>query len=135
MAKAYRPHTCLLGSLHLFIPSHATLLAQIIKGQHKGLMGQVVEATDSHVKVELHSKLKKVFIARNQVALRQTETVEHQAETLRDWGALEIVTAALRQALLLAHVFSGSWFTMWVLSHVAKVSRPPVGSFAANQVL
>lgn len=39
----------------------------MIKGQHKGLMGQVVEATDTHVKVELHSKLKKVTIARNQV--------------------------------------------------------------------
>lgn len=41
----------------------------MIKGQHKGLMGQVVEATDSHVKVELHSKLKKVFIERNKARL------------------------------------------------------------------
>lgn len=43
------------------------LREQIVKGIHKGLMGQVVEATDTHVKVELHSKLKKVFISRNQV--------------------------------------------------------------------
>ena len=42
--------------------------SQVIRGQHKGLMGQVVEATDSHVKVELHSKLKKVFISRNQAS-------------------------------------------------------------------
>lgn len=40
---------------------------KVIRGQHKGLMGQVVEATDTHVKVELHSKLKKVTISRNQV--------------------------------------------------------------------
>ncbi|CAN0366146.1 unnamed protein product, partial [Laminaria digitata] len=38
----------------------------VIKGQWKGLVGQVVEATDTHVKVELHSKLKKVTISRNQ---------------------------------------------------------------------
>ncbi|CAN0459380.1 unnamed protein product, partial [Discosporangium mesarthrocarpum] len=40
---------------------------KIIRGQHKSLLGVVVEATDSHVKVELHSKLKKVTIPRSQV--------------------------------------------------------------------
>ncbi|CAM9553937.1 unnamed protein product [Sphacelaria rigidula] len=40
---------------------------KVIRGQNKGLMGQVVEATDTHVKVELHSKLKKVTVPRNQV--------------------------------------------------------------------
>ncbi|CAM9770784.1 unnamed protein product, partial [Choristocarpus tenellus] len=40
---------------------------KVVKGQHKSLLGLVVEATDTHVKVELHSKLKKVTIPRNQV--------------------------------------------------------------------
>lgn len=60
---------------------------QVIKGQHKGLMGQVVEATDTHVKVELHSKLKKVTISRNQ-ASRSFKVVRARqiVEALRTCG-------------------------------------------------
>lgn len=48
-------------------PPHLVDHEQIIRGQYKGLVGTVVEATDSHVKVELHTKPKKIFVARHQV--------------------------------------------------------------------
>lgn len=53
----------------------AVCFEQVIRGQNKGLMGQVVEATDTHVKVELHSKLKKVTVPRNQV--KQTSPIQY----------------------------------------------------------
>ena len=39
---------------------------QLVRGQFKGMLGQVVEATDTHVKVELHSKMKKITVGKNQ---------------------------------------------------------------------
>ena len=39
---------------------------KIIRGQFKGTMGQAVEATDTHEKVELHSKMK-IAVGKNQV--------------------------------------------------------------------
>lgn len=60
---------------------------RIQAGNWKGYIGTVTDATATHVQVELHSRLKKVMVAREKVAVAgdkfgATEVTEHRQQTM-----------------------------------------------------